>query len=240
MRKLLFFFLLVIYYSASGQTAERLFYYYRGEKYFVPVSTSRIVFELKDNETLSSRRTELSALLGVRETDIMEMPKDRQAFVKTPSSFTNTDINRLLSLLKGKSYVEFAHTCFKSDYGNDIGYGDELVVKLKKTTSIAEFNNLLSANGCILVEKYPFADEIYLIKAGSLNAYDPFIVANRFYETGIFEYAEPDFTLFDGYMDPNDPLYNLQWAHKNTGSAAQYNGVPGADMSIEQAWTITM
>ncbi len=37
----------------------------------------------------------------------------------------------------------------------------------------------------------------------------------------------------------NDPLYNRQWALENTGSAIQYNGIPGADMSVDSAWTIT-
>lgn len=37
----------------------------------------------------------------------------------------------------------------------------------------------------------------------------------------------------------NDPLYNRQWALENTGSPFQYNGTPGADMSVDSAWTIT-
>lgn len=37
----------------------------------------------------------------------------------------------------------------------------------------------------------------------------------------------------------NDPLYARQWAIENTGSAIQYNGTPGADMSVDSAWTIT-
>ena len=237
MRKLLFFIFWVIYFSASAQTVDKVFYYYRGEKLFVPVSTSRIVFQLKDNETLSSRKTELSALLGVPEADIIAMAKDRQASVKTPLIFTNSDITRLVNLLRGKVYLKYAHPCFKSDKGKDMGYGDELVLKLKKSTSITEFKNLLITNGCVLVRKFPYADDIFIVGAGLLNGYNALTVANRFYETGLFEYAEPDLTLFDGFMDPNDPLYGLQWAHKNTG---QYSGTPGADMRIEQAWAISM
>lgn len=37
----------------------------------------------------------------------------------------------------------------------------------------------------------------------------------------------------------NDPLYARQWAIENTGSALQYNGTPGADMSVNDAWLLT-
>ncbi|MFT5777915.1 MAG: subtilisin family serine protease [Crocinitomicaceae bacterium] len=37
----------------------------------------------------------------------------------------------------------------------------------------------------------------------------------------------------------NDPLYDRQWNIENTGTPLQGNGTPGADMSIDSAWTIT-
>ncbi len=49
-------------------------------------------------------------------------------------------------------------------------------------------------------------------------------------------YAEPDYKvqLFD--TQPNDPLFNLQWAFKNTGDNG---GTPGADIGISKAWDLT-
>ncbi|MEP6749471.1 MAG: S8 family serine peptidase [Bacteroidota bacterium] len=121
-----------------------------------------------------------------------------------------------------------------------MAYGDGLVVKLKKNTSQSAFNNLLTLTHCSIVKKYPFANDTYIVSAGLNNNYDPVVIANRFFETGLFEYAEPDLTLLDGlFSDPNDPLYSYQWAHTNTGSAIQYNGLPGADMSVQQAWGIS-
>ncbi len=80
----------------------------------------------------------------------------------------------------------------------------------------------------------------YIISAGAANGFDALTVANRFYETGLFVYAEPDFTLLDGlFTNPNDPLFDYQWSHTNTGSAIQYNGVAGTDMKIQQAWNIS-
>lgn len=37
----------------------------------------------------------------------------------------------------------------------------------------------------------------------------------------------------------NDPLFNRQWAIKNTGTSVQGNGTVGADMNVDSAWQIT-
>ena len=37
----------------------------------------------------------------------------------------------------------------------------------------------------------------------------------------------------------NDPLYERQWYLENTGTPIQYNGTPGADIQINDAWNIS-
>tara|TARA_B100001287_G_scaffold69713_1_gene57398 strand:- start:1937 stop:3688 length:1752 start_codon:yes stop_codon:yes gene_type:complete len=37
----------------------------------------------------------------------------------------------------------------------------------------------------------------------------------------------------------NDPLYERQWYLENTGAPIQYNGTPGADVQINDAWNIS-
>ncbi|HTE12188.1 MAG TPA: S8 family serine peptidase [Chitinophagaceae bacterium] len=91
-----------------------------------------------------------------------------------------------------------------------------------------------------MVKKYAFQNDIYIVSAGAANDYDALAMANHFFETGLFVYAEPDLTLFEGlFTDPNDPLFNYQWSHTNTGSPIQYNGSPGTDMKVQQAWGIS-
>lgn len=45
--------------------------------------------------------------------------------------------------------------------------------------------------------------------------------------------------LFFPEVCTNDPHFGRQWNITNDGSAQQFNGTPGADMSVEEAWTIT-
>lgn len=60
-------------------------------------------------------------------------------------------------------------------------------------------------------------------------------VANRFYETGLFKYVEPDWRK-NYTQHSNDSYYTQQWGLKNTG---QHNGISGIDINIESAWNIS-
>jgi subtilisin family serine protease len=54
-------------------------------------------------------------------------------------------------------------------------------------------------------------------------------------------YAEPDilFTPVTPSVTPDDPLFSRQWSIVNTGSAQQFNGTPGADMQVADAWSFS-
>lgn len=241
MKRIFSFLLLINFYAAHAQTGGKIAYYYQGKKLSFPVNNARVVIQLKTGETLGGRRTRLSSILKVSDTAIKSMADVKLATVRLPPGYTADGIKKLAASLYKEGFVDFVHPSFTSSFGKDMGYGDGLVVKLKKNTSQLMFTNLLKQSGCNIVKKYPFAANIYILSAGAGNNFDAIAVANRFFETGLFEYAEPDLTILDGlfFTDPNDPLYAYQWEHKNTGSPIQYNGTPGADMSVQPAWGIT-
>lgn len=240
MKQLLAVILLIISYSLQAQTGGKVTYYYKGNKISFPVNSHRLVMQLSAGESLSARRNELSSLLQVPDTSIKAMANEKLVTAKLPPGLSAAGIKSILSALGKQSYINFVHPCFTSAYGKDMGYGDELVVKLKAGTSNAVFESWVKQFRCRVQRKYAFADDIYIVSAGAANGYDALAVASRFFETGMFEYAAPDLTLFDGlFTDPNDPLYAYQWAHNNTGSPLQYNGAPGTDMKLQQAWNIS-
>ncbi len=241
MKRIFSFLLLLNFYAAHAQTGGKMAYYYQGKKLSFPVNNNRIVIRLKPGETFAGHRSQLSALLNVGDTAIKSMAGAKMLTAKLPAGFSAARLKEFTINLKKQAYIDFVHPCFTSSYGKDMAYGENMVVKLKGTTTLASFNKLLNQTHCSIVKKYAFANDIYIVSAGADNGYDAIAVANLFFETGLFVYAAPDLTLLDGlyFTDPNDPLYYLQWEQKNTGSAAQYNGVPGADMSVQQAWGIT-
>lgn len=67
------------------------------------------------------------------------------------------------------------------------------------------------------------------------NDKELFNIANTIYESGLVEWAHPNF-LAPTERCTEDPLFNQQWHLRNTG---QFGGTPGNDINVENAWQIT-
>ena len=66
-------------------------------------------------------------------------------------------------------------------------------------------------------------------------------VIDEYYKTGEIEYAEPDQKGSGGGTQgiiPDDQYYFMQWGLKNDGTFAFYPSVAGADIDMENAWSI--
>lgn len=85
------------------------------------------------------------------------------------------------------------------------------------------------------VEK-EYIDGIYFCRIDKNSLGNAFEVSKYIQSLNLFQFAEPDFVIW-GKSNTNDPLYAQQWHLKNT---AQFvGGVAGADLEIENAWTLT-
>ena len=68
---------------------------------------------------------------------------------------------------------------------------------------------------------------------------DPVAFSNMLQGEGVVDWSEPDMLKLLKKMSTNDNLINYQWSLNNTGSSIQYNGTPGEDMSVFNAWNGT-
>lgn len=69
-----------------------------------------------------------------------------------------------------------------------------------------------------------------------IGARSPQLVAQELRKSRAVKYAEPNFRV-TAVTTPNDPLFDIQWALKNTGQSVRgVNGTPGADISAPLAW----
>jgi subtilisin family serine protease len=89
--------------------------------------------------------------------------------------------------------------------------------------------------GSIIVEQDPFMPLWFVLSVTSASNYNTLKVTNIFYESGLFQSAEPDFMLENILACVNDPYFNDQWGLKNTG---QYGGTSGIDIKACDAWQI--
>lgn len=226
--------------NKNSPSRETVFYYYKGQKLYFNVTYKKIVAGFAEGHSLNEIKKLVSAQSKMFADSVKTTAVKNQCQIKL-DKIASEDIGKAIArTLKANKIVLYAHPCLVGINGKLSSYGNDFVVKLKTGTSLTQLNALISKYNCVMQRAYMFDDRTFILGAGVANAYDGLKMANIFFESNLFEFAEPDLEIYDAINTaPNDPLYYLQWDHKNTGSADQHNGVPGADMNVENAWKIT-
>ncbi|WP_153797660.1 S8 family serine peptidase [Foetidibacter luteolus] len=220
--------------QATAQT-DTLFYYYQGKKMPLQQTYSLIVVGLKNQ---GQPKATTARAFGVTADSVQLLAGGKEAFVHTGGRVSKTSVEKTIAGLD-KKVVAYARPALAGLSGKKVTYGEDFIVALKPGATIMQLQGLLARYNCLLKSKYPFAPGIYLLAAGEANGYDALKMANLFYESGLFEYAEPDFRTHKPFSEaPNDPLYRFQWPHKNN-CIEQWECVKDADMNIDSAWLVT-
>lgn len=141
---------------------------------------------------------------------------------------------KLLQLDETKSCIPF----YMTKEGINKGITDEILIRFKTGTSIEEQKNFFKMFKAEVVKSTKIYKKIIVPKDK-----DALETANRYYETGLFEFAYPVFiSYFKPYQHiPNDTYFNNQVACHNTGQAFTDNhtGTADADIDAPEVWDIT-
>lgn len=235
MKKLLLAVLAIGVFANVYAQNDSLFYYYQGQKYRVQLSYKLLAIGTKSETSLKQKSF----------ADKFQLPADSVKPSATPGEFfvrpgTAQQGSTFANNTKIQTYITYVHPAIIGQGKKLVTYGDVFIVKLKPGTSVQTFKAFLAKQHVTILRQSAGDKATYQLSAGPQNHYDALKTANTFFESGLFEFAEPDFTTHGGLADvPNDALYNRQWAFKNTGSPLQYNGTPGADMQVDSAWMVT-
>ncbi len=239
MKKLLLAAILLGTLNCALAQTESVYYYYQGKKFFVPVNYHQLVIGIKSETSFYNNKTALAEQLSLP-ADSVKPTANKNEFIVRLTGQSYASDKAFANSISTKNFVTYVHACLSGQGSRQVSYGDAFIVKLRQGVLPAQLTSLTSKYHCSLIKTSLGDRNTWLISSGEQNGYDALKMANAFFESGFFEFAEPDFTTYGGLTDaPNDPLYNLQWAQHNTGSAEQYNGTPGADMQVDSAWTIT-
>jgi len=75
------------------------------------------------------------------------------------------------------------------------GLTDEFVVKLKETTSNEQLQKLAEKNGCKVGAEDSYVKNQFMMYVSKNSKSDAMKLSNLFYETGLFEFAEPNLVV---------------------------------------------
>jgi subtilisin family serine protease len=232
-------------------------YYYKGEKVTLTPRADKIALIFNDSSQAKTfQKNKLTQMIRSKDNAV-----DVEDFII------------LINLAENKNYstVESYLNTFARETGADgnlkfatkVYYGeservsqipaDEIIVKLNSVDDLKILVSLNEKHKLTIVRN--IGDEkTFLLKSRTNVRLNALELSGIYYDSGIFEYAEPNFYYPEYgllHFDPNDPLFNQQWALKNTGQSVptggfssfgdltNVNGIPGADMDVERAWVYT-
>jgi subtilisin family serine protease len=168
-----------------------------------------------------------------------KLPTNKWNVFTLQEQLRNPDsIGNLLSLLRSDSSVAYANPFLVYKDGTLQGLTDQVIVRIKASSSSQSLDSVYAALGVYIVKPNPYLDREFFLSIHPTSTMDALDVADSLYGTGLFEYSEPDFVKLAAFRQlgvptPNDPLFPDQWYLQNTG---QYNGTVGADIKAPAAW----
>ena len=116
---------------------------------------------------------------------------------------------------------------------------DEILVRFRPEVAADAIDALNARQGVEVVEALRYAPNGFKLRVNSSDFdRNALTVANTYFETGLCEWAHPNFLASRSlrYV-PNDTRYTNQWHLNNTG---QGGGQVGADVDAQLAWDITL
>jgi len=150
----------------------------------------------------------------------------------------NTDykiVSEELNKLNVVAYVAPLYTTGKNQY---ITTGDEFFVKLNHAGELQQLRELALTTKTKIIGENQFIDNVYKLRVDKNSQANPFELSKYFMQQGKFAHAQPNYN-FTPTVTTDDPRFNRQWNVYNEGTPQQYNGTPGADMKVTEAWLIT-
>lgn len=251
-------------FAQPGNNNSEPYYYFGKQKITLKKSNQKIFLRVAATE-VNQVKNFLKSAFSLSDKSIHPLASN-QLMVIDIGKNDASHLKKVMDGLKANGNIELVRPALIAPDAVEEVIDEGFYAKLKTGVSYLQLTNLASQHNCTILKVYPYNAQTFLFKAGAPNNYDGLAMANIFYESGLFEYAEPDFQKLGGLGTgagnvsnkpeishpamvaspkknssiPNDPLFPLQWAAKNDGTPQQYNGTVGADIDLDEAWDITM
>ena len=184
--------------------SKNYFYYYYSDK--IPLSEVSGQYAVQFYET-SSKEQRQEFLKGYN-IDIIALSEKANAFNRI--HVKNIEV---LSILTSASMVRYICPVLQYSNGMECIVLNRFFVKFKPYMMKNSIDALNNKFGVSIITKYPYAENIYLLKVNTKESLASLEIANAYYNLSEVEYATPDFMMAIRPLDviPNDYLFDNQW-----------------------------
>lgn len=222
------------------------FYYYKNTPYYLNLNKENIYLRFKN---VMTKEEFINSSQNFRQIFSYEsfILNDVNQLIKLSITLSESGLTDLLNNLRSSGLYENVSPVFsmpesKGNPNTLIAAKNEIIVQYKSNLTENQISDFEQSKNLTFIHSLDLrggVTKVYRIDQTtfSMNA------ANEIFESGIVNYAEPNFLMTNllSYI-PNDLYFPQQWALKNTGNniPGGISGIPGCDMHLDSAWNITL
>jgi len=217
--------------------------YFYGPSGKIPLAISEEMIALKftkETTKLSQKIILVQEPLLFSLEEFLTIPHPRLSLVALKRKVNTQDLEPLLETLRNKANILSAQPIYKYTDGTRQICTGKLFAKVKNQKNLKLLRKYMA-------EKHPaisfgiFASPLsFKLSLPVHKAHQALALSRILFETGWFEYVEPDFLKLIQPMHSEDPLAAVQWALNNDGeNTRRYGGMAQSDMNVYSAWDRT-
>jgi hypothetical protein len=180
--------------------AESVFYYYGDEKIYVEERADMIFLQFDtavvNGEKIEDLKNEIESfglmadIPGEGDYWLFALIQTINGDTVPPALYESCKANEMV--LSATNVLEYR--------GSLAGLTDAFIVKLNPSSSYEQLEELSLQNSCIIVEGRWLGKDEYVLSVSKTSGLNSLQTANLFYETGLFEYASPDFAILNAFQ----------------------------------------
>ena len=193
------FLILIAGFSCNDNSESQIFYYSSGEKVYLTQITDKIFLKF----TPDADKEQILGIIGSDPSlkSMFDINSDENAALSTIVLETKNGKPVPPTTVEFfKSRTEVVSVSYLYQYNGQLeGLTDEFVVKLKSSTSYKQLQELADKNKCKIGDENPFTKNQFMIYVSKTSPKDALQTSNLFYETGLFEFSEPNFIVFNPF-----------------------------------------
>ncbi len=229
--------LLLITFLISVYSISQNYYYYQGERVSLKILSKKILVKFKTEISLYEKKKAIEVNPAMESISKTNFITKNIVLADMRIKVNKNGLKEIMKQIKRNKNVVSAQICFINEKDSVIqGITDRFIVKLKSPSDYYDLQTLASKTNTTIIEQNQFDRSKYVLSADKTSKGNAIEMANFYFETAIFEYAEPEFFRILETNCVNDPNFPSQWALKNTG---QHGGIAGADIDACSAWGIS-
>jgi hypothetical protein len=212
------------------------YYWYNGTKVGLNKKKDKkfILFEASDEQAVALSITNAKTIAQPQE--VILSPKIQGSKAKPSSELLKWAVIETSLSFASSPNILYEAPYFLTENGDELGLSHLFYVRLRDKEDLAKLTELASSNKVEIIgnnEYMPLWFTLACSKESTGNALD---LANKFYETNLFEACQPNLMGDFGVTCVNDTYFSSQWNLSNTG---QNGGTPGIDIKYCDVRSVT-